>query len=78
MAGCLLHRESGKRLPRMNYTPLDNYPAPRSWIFYRTPPLPRSFSLRYNYDFASAVALLERWLNAYQAKQKAAPRPLQR
>jgi hypothetical protein len=34
--------------------------------------------LTLDYDFASAVALLERWLNAYQAKQKAAPRPPQR
>jgi hypothetical protein len=31
--------------------------------------------LTLDYDFAAAVALLERWLHAYQAKQKAAPRP---
>jgi len=31
-----------------------------------------------DYDFLSAVRLLERWLNEYQAKQKAPKRPAQK
>src|SRR5208282_6197980 len=40
--GCLLHREFGKGIAAVALTAQVFYPAPRSRIFYRTPPLPRA------------------------------------